>query len=675
MLKRIWLSTTSLANQISTGTDTLPSTVEPKPSLIQSRRGRLILLCAIVFVLASAVRLLYFEDRFTEIERGTSFLTTLVKPYRQDALQMLEDRSFFSPKHRPDGGETRLLLHPPGYALVILLIYGAAEPDDSYGRLRFLQITFDAFAVVMVLLIAAELLPLWVAALGAMVVALSPHLAIYSLYLSPESLAVLPILVAVYLILRAKKRPRVGLIALAGVMIGLSCWFRSNGLFLTVFVAAAVLMLFERGKCLRYATLLIVATVVIISPITIRNWILSGRFVPLSLGAGITLMEGIGDYDKEGRFDMPATDAAVARREVEWFNEPAYERSLWEPDGIEREQARLARALKVVGSNPGWFLGVMIRRAGFMVRYNQDDPGGWPFDTSQAAYVSGEPPFKHRTTETDNLQIVERFKNRELFADAIKSPGTQIVFEPDNQTLHLAGDGTAYGDQIISRPLSVDKDSDFILEVAFNLTQGDAAIKILSGDMRYTFNSVGLASAADEQRLLEKYKRKALAKSNASAVEAPVVDTSTSLEFASGPRDQVRIAVSNNGSPAPALDLKQLTLQKAGSTPGLWTRYLRLLIRGLQRNLFLSSRMLPLIGLGILLLAVARRWSALVVLLVVPSYYLVVQSALHTEYRYILAIHYFLLTITGVALACIFLVVGRGMRLAFAQVRGHKPRL
>ena len=95
MLKRIWLSTTSLANQISTGTDTPPSPVERKPSLIQSRRGRLILLCAIVFVLASAVRLLYFEDRFTEIERGTSFLTTLVKPYRQDALQMLED-SFYS---------------------------------------------------------------------------------------------------------------------------------------------------------------------------------------------------------------------------------------------------------------------------------------------------------------------------------------------------------------------------------------------------------------------------------------------------------------------------------------------------------------------------------------------------------------------------------------------------
>src|SRR5215813_11495485 len=429
MLKRIWLSITSLANQISTKPDTPPLPLENKPS-IRSLRVRFVILCAIVFVLAGAVRLLYLEDRFTEIERGTSFLTTLVKPYRQDALQMLEDRSFFRAKRRPDEGETRLLLHPPGYALLILLIYGAADPDDSYGRLRFLQITFDAFAVVMVLLIAAELLPLWVAALGAMLVALSPHLALYSLYLSPESLAVLPILVAVYLIVKSKKRPRVGLIALAGVMIGLSCWFRSNGLFLTIFVAAAVLMLFERGKRLPYATILIVATVVIISPITIRNWILSGRFVPLSLGAGITLMEGIGDYDNEGRFDMPATDAAVARREVEWFNEPAYEQSLWEPDGIEREQARLSRALKVVGSNPGWFLGVMIRRAGFMLRYNQSNPGAWPLDTSQAAYVSGEPPFNHRFTDIGDLQIVAHSSTRELFGDdAIKSSGAQVAVE------------------------------------------------------------------------------------------------------------------------------------------------------------------------------------------------------------------------------------------------------
>jgi hypothetical protein len=262
-----------------------------------------------------------------------------------------------------------------------------------------------------------------------------------------------------------------------------------------------------------------------------------------------------------------------------------------------------------------------------------------------------------------------------LFGDAIISPGTRVVIEPDDQTLHLVGDGSAFQDQLISRPLSVDQHCDFILQMEFNLIEGDAAVKIMSSNMRDTLDSVGLAAAADEHRLLMKYNRKALAKSGATIVEPASVDASTSLEFASGPRNQVRIAISNNGSPDPTLQLKRLTLRKAGPTPGLWTGYPRLFIRALQKNIFLSSRMLPLIVLGIVLLGIARQWSALLVLLVVPSYYLAVQSALHTEYRYILAIHYFLLAISAVAIALILSGFGRGMRLAPLKFEDHRRRL
>ena len=675
MLKRTWLSITSLINQTSSGIFTHRSPAEIEESTVQSQRVRLALLCATVFILAAGVRLLHLADHFTEIERGSSFLTSIVKPYRQDALQMLEDRSFFASKKQEDSGATRMLLHPPGYALLLLSIYGSAEPNDSYRVIRLLQIAADALASALVLLIAAEVLNLWIAVLGAMLVAISPHLAFYSLYLSPDSLAVLPILVAVYLIIKARKRPRIWLMILAGLMIGLSCWLRSNGLFLTVFLAAFVFILFERGKRLRYSIALIAATLVTISPITIRNWITSGRFVPLSLGLGITLMEGIGDYDKEGRFDMPATDAAVALREVEWFNRPDYEHSLWEPDGIEREQARLSRASQVVRSNPAWFLGVMARRAGFMLRYNQSNAGGWPFDTSQVAYILGEPPFGHRVSETDSLQVVEQPSNGELFGDAIKSPEAKILFESNSQKLHLVGDNTTFGNQLISRPIFVDKHSDCILEVTFSLVQGDAGIKVISADMRDTLNSVGLAAAVEEQRLLEKYKRKTLAKSSSTIVESDTANLWTTLEFASGNRDQVRIAVANNGQPGSTLNLEGLILRKAGDTRGLWTRQPRVLIRALQKNLFLSSIMLPLMGLGIVLLLMARRWTILLILLVVPSYYLMVQSALHTEYRYILAIHYFLLTIVAVTLSFLFFGLERGLRLAFAKVWRHRRRL
>jgi hypothetical protein len=57
--------------------------------------------------------------------------------------------------------------------------------------------------------------------------------------------------------------------------------------------------------------------------------------------------------------------------------------------------------------------------------------------------------------------------------------------------------------------------------------------------------------------------------------------------------------------------------------------------------------------MGIIFMAAARRWKSLLILLAVPAYYLLVQSALHTEYRYILAIHYFLFVMAAVTLSCI----------------------
>ena len=64
--------------------------------------------------------------------------------------------------------------------------------------------------------------------------------------------------------------------------------------------------------------------------------------------------------------------------------------------------------------------------------------------------------------------------------------------------------------------------------------------------------------------------------------------------------------------------------------------------------------MLPLAILGVALLVGSGRWRVLVILLVVPCYYLSVQSLLHTERRYVLAIHYFLSIIVALTLALIF---------------------
>jgi K+-sensing histidine kinase KdpD len=66
--------------------------------------------------------------------------------------------------------------------------------------------------------------------------------------------------------------------------------------------------------------------------------------------------------------------------------------------------------------------------------------------------------------------------------------------------------------------------------------------------------------------------------------------------------------------------------------------------------------MLALVFIGVVAIALARRGRALIILAATPIYYLCLQSAFHTEYRYILAVHYFLFVIAATALYCAGLV-------------------
>ena len=75
----------------------------------------------------------------------------------------------------------------------------------------------------------------------------------------------------------------------------------------------------------------------------------------------------------------------------------------------------------------------------------------------------------------------------------------------------------------------------------------------------------------------------------------------------------------------------------------------------------------PLIT-GAVLLSLAGRGRALVVLLAVPAYYLCVQSALSTEYRYILAIHYFLFMMSATAFYCAGVAIGHSGRWLKARI-------
>ena len=654
----------------------------PQASTLTSRNTRrriaLAAWCALIFFAAFGIRQLHWQDYHLNVG---SDLGSLVHRYKKHADQTLNGEGILFPRDYEQPSNVQLLVHPPGYSIFIASVYALFSHSDD--RLVLAQIICDALAAVLIFLIAAQLLPLVAAVIAGLLVAFSPHLAHHTLLLLPDSLAVLPILIAGYLIALAGKRPRLITIIAAGAMAGLSCWLRSNALLLAPFLALAVPLLFARGLRVKYSVALVGAAIVVVAPITLRNWIVFHHFIPLSLGSGITMVEGIGDYDKEKRFGMPADDAEGKWKDVEWHNRPDYAEGLWKPDGIKRDRYRFSRGLEVIRRNPLWFGGVMIRRAASTLRFNDSLSQGWPADTCRAPIVSAEPAFGHELALSAEDQPVWSSTATELFAHgSVLSRQTACVLGEDAQTIRIVSDGSDFGDQFASPPIPVEKNADYVLKLPVNLIQGRMAAKVTSEDRRITLAS-HLILAQEEDRSKRTASNATDDEAGAEETDSPQAASSEEnnssgqrmtyafMPFATGNRSEVRFVVSNNGaSPATSTaEIGKPELFALGQTPQQWSRTIRPAVRGIQRNLYTTTHMLPLIGIGIILLAIVERWRALLIVLAVPAYYLCVQSAFHTEYRYILAIHYFLFVMAAMTLYFAGAIVWAGVRRLFPEIR------
>ena len=640
--------------------------------LSNKSRVHLLVICALIFLSGLGVRLLHQQDGQAELFRKGTMMKGLIKPYWRQAERIIEEGIILFPRERTDPGDARLLLHPPGYSIFLAAVSRVlGNLKDLLKPVQIIQVFGDALTALLVFFIAAELLPRGVAIIAAMLVAISPHLAYYSLWLSPDSLAVLPILIAVYLVIRAIGRPRLVTVIAAGVMIGLSCWLRSNGLLLAPFLAVVMLPLFEPGKRWRYALAMAAAMMVTISPITIRNWVVYHHFVPLTLASGINLIQGIAEYDRDGRFGMPLGDGDAKQKDIEWNNRPDYAKGLWEPDGIERDRVRFAHGLAVVKSNPGWFLGAMLRRGAFMLSYNDSRSHSWPFYTAIVPPLSGEPAFGHWPATTEGLQPVWSNSPAEALASgSVTSPEIEASLAADGRALRVAGDSSDYRDQFVFAPIVVEKNTDYVLRLAITLTQGHAAVKVTRADRCIALASAILQMKTEEERLA---KRRSVPRVAANDLFDSTSDRAYSLiemPFASGGETEVRLVLSNNGPAAVRLraELGKAELFALGPTRYLWTRYPRALIRVLQKSLFTTGRMLPLIVIGILVMALAKRGRALLILLAVPAYFVCSHAAFSTEYRYVIAIHYFLFVMAAVALYCGGAALGQGARSMTSRI-------
>jgi len=681
-----------LRMQLCAGTDPPSSDRVRRPALATGLMGLTIL------VLAVGARTLQWQDNHVQITRSTTSLMGVFNRYRKEMDRILAEGAIVFPNEQPAPGDARMLAHPPGYSILMAAIKWKSAP--VYEWLWVIQIAADAAAALLIFLIGSQLFGRRIGFIAGLLVAISPQLAYYCLLLTPDSLAALPVVASVYFLVLAMKRPRLRYLICSGALIGLSCWLAANSMGLILLLGLLVPFLLPSGNRAKYAAVFVISGLALIAPISIRNLVAYHRFIPISIQAGLSLVEGIGDFDREGKLGMPRSDQEARVKDVEWSGRPEYASSLWFPDGIERDRMRLSRGLGVVRERPTWFLGIMCQRAAFMLRYNDTKSYGWPQDSSVVGFVQAQPPFSHGLAyePRQNLQTGGRkvlVFNSQVLDEAATLPGdaglvwsaspsdllasgrtltsgAAATIEGNGNTLALAGDSSNYDDQFASGPIDVRPNTDYILSLQTTGSRGAMAVKILTQDRKVALASLNLADALRAAAF-----KKAQAAAGDDSVEpapAQLPDVEIQTAFASGPRDRLCLVVSNNGDPLghPTLGISGARLIALGPTSGQITHLPRLLLRAAQKLLFTTSRTVPLILAGFALCAFAKHWRVLVAITAVPIYYLGAQSPLHTEYRYVLGIHYFALVGAAITLSCGFSLCSDLIR-RLARTRSEQP--
>lgn len=560
---------------------------------------RVALIICSLFLLALGVRFLTWQDNRRDIWKVQ---TSVTDGYKDSARQLA-------------GGDLKLFAsdinhmgHPPGYPILLAAILKTFGESDT--AIQFVQIILDVLSVILLFLIALKLFPLAVATTCGVLAAISPQFAYFSVVLLPDSLVVPPILLAIWLLIPIRKEPRLANFAIAGALIGVSCLLRANALLLPFFLALLTPLFVPRGKRLHAAAALIAGALVVIAPVTIKNAIVFRSFIPLSLGAGQTFLEGIADYDEAKRFNIPNTDLGLMRQEAEWYGNPEYAGLLFGRDGVARDRMRIERGLAVVRTHPLWFAGVVAKRGLASTRL---DP---------VPVLHPEPPVSHPIPS----------------------------FSTTEQLFPLAAQPDKYAILHVSEPMAVKTGTDYAAYLPVKLAEGRLQIKITDERQKTILASTNID-------LVE----------GMPAAQQPI--NIVTMPFVSANHDQVRLVVANFAARDSSALVGTSRLAELGPSSYQWLRYVRLPL-GYAQRLFKTAWIVPLTVLGLIIMVRKRDWQSLLILIAVPVYYLVVQSTLHTERRYVYIIHFFFLILASEAL---WKIATGGYAFAAGFFTTHKP--
>jgi hypothetical protein len=225
----------------------------------------------------------------------------------------------------------------------------------------------------------------------------------------------------------------------------------------------------------------------------------------------------------------------------------------------------------------------------------------------------------------------------------------------DGHELTILSDSLTPENLILSQPIAVEKNTEYILNIPVKVDTGNMVISVTDWDQSEIYGSTPVLNPQESlwpnDPTLEVFQ----------------------IPFASQDAESVRIIMRNSGSkPVPTFArIGSAELFRLGPASLSATRYVRLFVRLLQ-SVFLTAWILPLAVTGGMLLLLEGHKKTVLILLAVALYYMCFQSLLHTEYRYVMALQPFLFVMVAVALYSfgkVLLAIARSAGLRFSPGR------
>ncbi len=318
----------------------------------------------------------------------------LTDTYDLRAMSIIDGEGVIGP-YDINPRKTVWIAQAPGYSIFLSVVY--IFTSRNFFNVQLIQNLLNSLSPVLIFFIAGRLISWRVGFATGLLSAISHHLSHISNFILPDALSALPLLAGFFLLMLAMRYARRWwviylLFALAGVMLGLAAWMRSQTMLLGLF-AVVLLTLTTKPRLITLKRTLVMAafSLLIIAPITIKNYRVYGEFVPVNIGAGIVLWEGIGEESGD-KYGAVRLDEEVAKQDAEIYGEPRYAGTWSSPDGIMRDRDRVKRSLAIITEHPVWYAGVMMKRAREMVKYSAHAP--LIFKPREAAALTRTEPVK-----------------------------------------------------------------------------------------------------------------------------------------------------------------------------------------------------------------------------------------------------------------------------------------